>query len=64
MKVTVDRDKCAGLGLCEVAAPGYFELGEDGYSSARKDVVADADLTEVRAAISNCPMGALRLEAN
>lgn len=62
MRVVVDRDKCLGVGLCEVAAPDYFEVGEDGYSITRKSGVAEPDLAKVRGAVDNCPMQALRLE--
>lgn len=30
MKVQVDRNKCAGIGLCEGLSPDLFEVGDDG----------------------------------
>ena len=30
MKITVDRVKCTGLGICESLAPNVFEVDDDG----------------------------------
>jgi ferredoxin len=31
MRVAIDRDRCAGQGLCYMVAPGVFTDDEDGY---------------------------------
>jgi ferredoxin len=64
VRINVDTDKCAGLGLCEAQAPDYFEVGEDGFSRPLRDAVAEADLENVRRAVDSCPVLALRLEAS
>ncbi len=62
MRVTVDRDRCEGHGLCTQSAPMIFSFDDDG------DLVnefADANLPEdladaAREAIDVCPVAALR----
>jgi ferredoxin len=57
--VIVDQSTCAGIGLCEAAAPEVFQIGDDGLAHAD----ADADPTEhgVDDAISNCPTRSIRI---
>ena len=61
MKVTVDRVKCSGIGLCELAAPTVFEIGDDSQTHVISDV-DEANLSAVEEAVSNCPTSALTLE--
>lgn len=61
MKVTVDREKCSGIGLCEMTAPGVFEIGDDAQTHVVSDV-ADADPSLLEEAVANCPTSALSLE--
>ncbi|MGQ4601263.1 4Fe-4S domain-containing protein [Nocardia sp. R6R-6] len=62
MKVIVDRAKCTGLGICEAMAPEVFEVDHNGDLVLLTEVVDDARLDEVRAAVEGCPTEALRLE--
>lgn len=62
MKISVDRTKCTGLGICESLAPDHFEMGEDGDLALLDDVVTDSTLDDVEAAIEGCPTEALRLD--
>jgi ferredoxin len=64
MKIVVDTDTCAGLGLCEAQAPDYFQVGDDGFSRPLRDDIAAADLENVRQAVENCPVLALSLETD
>ncbi|HEX7827521.1 MAG TPA: ferredoxin [Mycobacterium sp.] len=60
MKVTVDSKRCSGIGLCEMAAPGVFEIGDDGQTH----VVIDPDQVDpavFEEAIAACPTSALTL---
>ncbi|WP_037357327.1 ferredoxin [Amycolatopsis orientalis] len=61
MKVTVDRSKCTGLGICEAMAPEVFEVDENGDLMLLTETVDDDRLDEVRAAVEGCPTEALRL---
>ncbi|MCX2933768.1 ferredoxin [Mycobacterium sp. CVI_P3] len=62
MKIEVDRVKCTGMGLCEVAAPAIFEVGEDGQTHVLVENVPDADRAAVEEAVANCPAMALSLK--
>ena len=58
-RVEVDRERCLVSGVCEVAAPGVFELDDDGVLRVRQP--APAELPAVTEAVRNCPSGALTL---
>lgn len=59
--VTVDFDKCTGLGICESLAPDFFEVNDDGELVLLKDDISDADLQEVEEAVNGCPTEALAI---
>ncbi|MDR3080122.1 MAG: ferredoxin [Streptomyces sp.] len=60
MKIQVDRNKCAGVGLCEARSPDHFEVGDDGMLELLQgDDIPYDRATEVEAAIRTCPTGAL-----
>lgn len=61
MKVTVDREVCAGLGECESLAPSIFEVQRDAISKVMVDEVSVEDSQSVRRAVMSCPTGALTL---
>jgi ferredoxin len=62
MKATVDRDKCTGIGMCEMTAPAVFEVGDDAQSHTLQSELAEQDVAAAREAVANCPTGALSLE--
>jgi ferredoxin len=62
MKVKVDTTKCSGIGLCEVAAPAVFEIGDDGQAHAINPEPAEAESAGVEEAVHNCPTGALSIQ--
>lgn len=61
MRVTVDRTKCTGLGICEAMAPDVFEVDENGDLVLLTEQVDADGLDEARAAVEGCPTEALRL---
>ena len=61
MKIGVDRDKCVGVGICEVTAPGVFEIDDHGDPVVLMEDVAAPQLEAVRAAVGACPAKALHL---
>lgn len=61
MEIIVDRDKCAGLGVCESFAPEVFEVDENGVLVLKARTVPDGQDADVEAAIAGCPTEALRL---
>jgi ferredoxin len=61
MKVRVDKDVCAGFGVCLGLCPEVFELHEDGYSIVRVVEVPKELEDAVRAAVSQCPATAISI---
>jgi ferredoxin len=59
-RAVVDHDRCAGVTMCVQAAPGAFELNDDGQSEFQAGDWAVQDL--IRAARS-CPMSAITVLA-
>jgi ferredoxin len=62
MKVKVDTAKCSGIGLCEVAAPAVFEIGDDGQARAIDPEPSEEERAAVEQAVTDCPTGALSIE--
>ena len=56
-KIEIDRSLCTGYGVCEIDAPGLFEVDADGIAVAPADTDSDA----VLAAARGCPMGAITI---
>lgn len=61
MKVRVDAGVCAGFGACLGLSPEVFELHDDGYAVVRVGVVPQELEDAVRAAVSQCPSGAISI---
>jgi ferredoxin len=61
MGVHVDTTKCSGIGMCEMAAPSTFEVGDDGQARVLQDDPSGEDLADARRAISDCPTNALSM---
>jgi ferredoxin len=61
MKITVDRAKCTGIGMCELAAPAVFEVGEDAQSHVI-GTVDEAAREQIVDAVNACPTRALSLQ--
>ncbi|MPR00022.1 ferredoxin [Modestobacter sp. I12A-02628] len=62
MKIIVDRARCEGHGLCEDVAPDLFSLDDDGelVVAHEGDELPEQSETAARAAVSSCPVAALR----
>jgi ferredoxin len=63
VKITVDRDRCEGYGLCEEAAPSLVHLDDEGELIVDVDQVPAERVAEARDASRVCPVAALRLGA-
>jgi ferredoxin len=59
MKVRVDPDVCVGTGSCEAICPQVFEVGDEGVSIVKVNVVPPEHEAAVRKAIENCPVDAI-----
>jgi len=61
MRIDVDRNRCEGHGMCEVVAPEFFSLDDDGSLTVHSDGVAPTDESLVQDAVLACPVAALKL---
>ena len=63
MRITVDRPRCEGHGLCEEAAPDLMHLDDEGELVLDVEEVAEGSPEAVAAAAATrvCPVAALRL---
>ena len=62
MKVTIDRERCAGHGRCYVFAPDVLDADDEGYGVVLLSE-PPADLhAAVRQAARNCPEQAVIVE--
>jgi ferredoxin len=61
MKVHVDKEVCAGFGVCLGLSEEVFELHDDGYAVVRvREVPAELE-DVVRKAASQCPARAISI---
>jgi len=61
MKISVDRDRCEGHGLCAEQAPAVFDLDDDAQVVYLFDgAVPEDQVAAARAGITSCPVAALR----
>jgi ferredoxin len=58
-KVSVDKDKCVGCGLCEQSCPEVFEVKDDGVAHVKANSCNSCDLKEIA---SQCPVEAIKVE--
>ena len=61
MQIVVDRDRCAGLGMCEAMAHEFFELDDDDVMRVLVDEPGEEHRRQLTAATSACPVLALTL---
>jgi len=64
MKVTVDKDLCAGHGQCWAASPDLFPLNDDGYVDIETIEVPSEKEDEAVRGVNACPERALTIETN
>ncbi|MEV0320295.1 ferredoxin [Streptomyces sp. NPDC050658] len=61
-EIRVDRERCAGSGLCLAQLPAVFDQSDDdGKVLLRTAVPAPEEVRAVRAAAARCPSGAITL---
>ena len=61
MKVTVNKDKCQGCGVCEADAPEVFAVGDDGFAAVLLDEIPANLEDAVKQAIDDCPDSAIEI---
>lgn len=60
-KLFIDPEVCIGCGACEVTAPEYFELGNEGIATPKQNY-NEADKEIIEEAIENCPVKAISIK--
>lgn len=62
MKVSIDRDRCVGHGMCYMTALSVFVSDDDGYGQVAGDGdVPDHLVSVARDAVENCPENAVQI---
>lgn len=61
LRVSIDRDRCEGIGNCGFYAPNTFEVGDDAKVTLLSGDDSDSD---VRTAVDSCPLQALAIESS
>ncbi|CAL9442127.1 ferredoxin [Streptomyces albus] len=63
LRLRVDRERCAGAGMCALTAPQVFDQDErEGRVLLLRPVPAPADRAAARTAAGLCPAGAITLD--
>ncbi len=62
MKVTVDKDKCLGCGICEGLAPEVFSLANEPYAEVLVNPVPEEYQEAVKQSAEECPEEAIIIE--
>lgn len=62
MRITLNRDVCEGVGMCESMAHDFFELDDDEVLQVLDEAPDEQHRAQVRAAVAACPVQALTLE--
>jgi ferredoxin len=60
-RLTIDRIRCDGYGMCAEMFPEGIELDDWGYPILRQGVIPDGLVPLARRAVEVCPVLALRL---
>lgn len=60
MKVTVDKKKCIGCGLCVSLADKSFRLNEKEFKAEVVEPVGDGQ-DKIQSAIESCPVSAITI---
>ncbi|MCX4588248.1 ferredoxin [Streptomyces sp. NBC_01549] len=62
MKISVDRERCEGHGMCQDVAPQVFEVDEEGLARTLvTSIPAELEAT-VRTAARVCPIAAVTVD--
>jgi ferredoxin len=62
MRIRVDAARCSGHGVCQLAAPEVFEVGDEAIVVLLTDSPREELRGAVEEAVAECPEQALRLE--
>jgi ferredoxin len=62
-RIVFDRSKCATIGLCEMTAPDFFSIPDDGggQTIVLHDIADASHRAELEQAAANCPTQAIQI---
>ncbi|MCA0146329.1 ferredoxin [Blastococcus sp. LR1] len=60
-RIELDGERCVGSGACELLAPDFFEVGDDGVVAVLRAEPVERELRDVEEAVRQCPTRALAL---
>ena len=63
MRITIDTEKCIGSGSCEMIAPEFFEVGNDGLVQLLNDSPSAEHRSAVSSAAASCPTQVISVDA-
>ena len=63
-RLVLDPEVCVGHGRCYALAPDLVDADDQGHALVLVESVPAVDLDRARAAVANCPEGALTLTAD
>lgn len=61
MKAIVNKELCIGCGVCCEVCPAVFQMGQDGKSEVKVDVVPPTAADACRNAALQCPVEAITI---
>lgn len=61
MRITADRERCIGAGMCALIASEFFDQDEDDGRVLLSDSAPQRENAAVREAVAACPSGALTI---
>jgi ferredoxin len=61
MRISVDRERCNGIGICESIAADHFEVADDGSLVVLRSDVSDDERSTLEDAVRACPSMALSI---
>lgn len=62
MRITADRERCIGAGMCALIAPEIFDQDDDDGRVRLLDSNPQRNLAAVREALDTCPSRALEID--
>ncbi|WP_330254216.1 ferredoxin [Nocardia sp. NBC_00565] len=62
MRISADRERCIGAGMCALIAPEVFDQDEDDGRVRLLDPRPERSHSAVREAVDACPSGVLEID--
>jgi ferredoxin len=60
-RIVFDRSTCATIGMCEMAAPDFFTIPDDGATVVLHETADASRRAELEKAASDCPTQSIQI---